>query len=129
METKKGKLLTQWLYNKINDRELKDYFERHPEIKDIVIYGIGELGEFFYDDVTRHTKITVRYIIDRNADSLYYGIEGIDIVTLAEASNKEVPDTVVVTVLSNTDTVKQDLKHIFGNIRILLLEDIIYEVE
>jgi len=129
METQKGKLLTQWLYNKINDRELKDYFDRHPEIKDIVIYGIGELGEFFYDDVTRHTKIAVRYIIDRNADALCYGIEGIEILTLAEASNKEVPDTVVVTVLSNTDAIKQELKRIFGNVRILLLEDIIYEVE
>ncbi len=129
MGVQRENLLTQWLYNKINDKEWQGYFGRHPEIKNIVIYGIGELGEFFFDDVTRHTKIPILYIIDRNADSIRYGIEGMDIVTLKEAADKEKPDTVVVTILSDVELVRKELMKVFGNVRVLLLEDMVYEVE
>lgn len=130
IDKRKNDIITQWLYNLINDRTIADYFSRHTEIKNIVIYGIGLLGELFYDDVSRHTDMEVKYIIDKNADSMYYGIENIDICSLAEASQKECPDTIVVTPMSGWKEIKRELQQIYQeNIRIIFLEDIIYEVE
>lgn len=130
IEQRKQAIIKQWLYNKINEREIDDYFKRRNDITSVAIYGAGELGELLYDDINRHSDITVDFIIDKNLDSLYYGIENVDMINLEDARLRKAPSAIIVTPLNNREEMRALLVDMFGeNVIIVFIEDLVYEVE
>ena len=128
-EERMQNLIKQWLYNKINGKEIVDYCKR-KEIQELAIYGIGWIGEMLYDDIVNNSSIRVRYIIDKNADSLYYGIENMDVLKVDELKKAPRVDAIFVTPLFCFESVKRELREIINaETRIISIEDMIYEVE
>lgn len=110
----------QWLQVHQQGKTLADYFEQR-NYKTVAIYGMKELGERLYDELT-DSGIAVRYIIDRNADLIYADV---DVVT-PEAKLEPV-DVIVVTAIYYFDEI-EDMLSEKVDCPIVSLEDILYEV-
>lgn len=110
----------QWLRIRQEGRTLAEYFKNH-NYKTVAIYGMKELGERLYDEL-EDSDITVRYIIDKNADAIYADV---DVVT-PDAELEDV-DVIVVTALYYFGEIEEMLSEKV-NCPIISLEDILYEV-
>ena len=110
----------QWLRIRQEGRTLVEYFEKW-NYKTVAIYGMKELGERLYDEL-EGSGITVRYIIDKNADLIYANV---DVVTPDEKLDPV--DVIVVTALYYFDEIEEMLSERV-DCPIISLEDILYEV-
>lgn len=110
----------QWLQVRQSGKTLVEYFEQH-NYKTVAIYGMKELGERLYDEL-KGSDITVSYIIDQNADSVYADVD----VVFPEADLEPV-DVIVVTALFYFDEIEEMLSAQV-DCPIVSLEDILYEV-
>lgn len=110
----------QWLRIRQEGKTLVEYFERE-NYKTVAIYGMKELGERLYDEL-EGSGITVRYIIDKNADSIYADV---DVVTPDDTL--EPVDVIVVTALYYFDEIEELLSEKV-DCPVISLEDILYEI-
>lgn len=110
----------QWLRVRQEGKTLVEYFEKN-DYKTVAIYGMKELGERLYDEL-KDTGIKVRYIIDKNADSIYADV---DVVTPDD--ELEPVDVIVVTAIYYFDEIEENLSEKV-DYPIISLEDILYEV-
>lgn len=110
----------QWLRIRQEGKTLAEYFERN-DYKTIAIYGMKELGERLYDEL-QDSGVTVRYAIDKNADSIYADV---DVVTPDD--ELEQVDVIVVTALYYFDEIEEMLSEKV-DYPVVSLEDILYEV-
>lgn len=113
-------LYDQWLSIRQQGKSLVEYFEKN-QYKTVAIYGMKELGERLYDEL-KDSGITVKYIIDKNADGLYADV---DIVTPDE--KLEPVDVIAVTATYYFDDIEEMLSERI-EYPIISLEDIIYEI-
>lgn len=119
-------LANQWLLNKNAGRNVEEYFSQN-NIKSIVIYGMGTLGELFYEEV-KGTNVSVKAFIDRNADEIYYGLDNLPIVNLEKLDEIEDVDAIIVTPVFDFEDINKELED-NGNLqKIISLEDIIYDI-
>lgn len=110
----------QWLRIRQEGKTLVEYFKQQ-DYKTVAIYGMKELGERLYDEL-EGSGITVRYIIDKNADLVYANV---DVVTPDEKLDPV--DVIVVTALYYFDEIEEMLSERV-DCPIISLEDILYEV-
>lgn len=110
----------QWLRVRQEGKTLVEYFEKQG-YKTVAIYGMKELGERLYDEL-QGSGVTVKYVIDKNADSIYADV---DVVTPDE--RLEPVDVVVVTAIYYFDEIEEMLSDKV-DYPIVSLEDILYEV-
>lgn len=110
----------QWLRIRQEGKTLVEYFKRQ-DYKTVAIYGMKELGERLYDEL-EGSGITVRYIIDKNADSIYA-----DVDVVAPDEKLDPVDVIVVTALYYFDEIEEMLSERV-DCPIISLEDILYEV-
>lgn len=110
----------QWLHLRQEGKTLVEYFEKQG-YKTVAIYGMKELGERLYDEL-QDTDITVKYIIDKNAYSIYADV---DVITPDE--ELEPVDVIVVTAIYYFDEIEEMLSEKV-EYPIVSLEDILYEV-
>ena len=110
----------QWLRIRQEGKSLVEYFEKN-NFKTVAIYGMKELGERLYDEL-ENSGIEVRYIIDRNADSIYADV---DVVTPDD--ELEPVDVIVVTAIYYFDEI-EDMLSEKVDYPVISLEDILYEV-
>lgn len=110
----------QWLRVRQEGKTLVEYFEKQ-NYKNIAIYGMKELGERLYDEL-QGSDITVCYIIDKNADTIYSDVD----VVLPE-SDLEPVDVIVVTAIYYFDEIEEILSNKV-DCPIVSLEDVLYEV-
>lgn len=113
-------MLNEWLYLKQNGTSLDTYFKKN-DYNSIAIYGMGEMGSRLYDEL-KESDVTVKYAIDKNAASVYSGLEVID----PEEEFPEV-DVVVVTATFAFDEIENSIENKV-NCPIVSLEDVVYEV-
>lgn len=110
----------QWLRVRQEGKTLVEYFEKQG-YKTVAIYGMKELGERLYDEL-QGSDITVKYIIDKNADLIYADV---DVITPDE--ELEPVDVIVVTAIYFFDEIEEMLSEKV-DYPIVSLEDILYEV-
>lgn len=119
-------LAQQWLMNKSQNKDLKRYFEEHGFQK-IAVYGMGTLGELFYDEI-KDKGIKVQYFIDKNAEEIYFGLDDISVVGLDGIDGQEEVDAIIVTPVFNFDEIEKELEKAGAAAEIVSLEDVVYEV-
>lgn len=118
-----------WLTNKIYHKENKDYLINQLGIKSIGIYGAGKYGQLLYDDLLE-SDIDIKYFIDENADSLYYGIDDMNIYNLQEIKNVDHVDAIIVTPINSFNEIKNNLDEVLGYTPMILsLEEIVCKTE
>lgn len=113
-------LFNQWLIVRQEGKTLAEYFEKN-NYKTVAIYGMKEFGERLYDELKK-SDITVKYIIDKNADTIYADV---DIVTPDDVL--EPVDVIVVTATHYYDEIEEMLFD-KTDCPVVSLEDILYEV-
>lgn len=112
--------LDQWLQVRQEGKTLVDYFKRQ-NYKTVAIYGMKELGERLYDEL-EGSGITVCYVIDKNADSIYADVE-----VVSPDDDLEPVDVIVVTAIYYFDEIAGALKEKV-DYPVVSLEDILYEM-
>ena len=119
-------LTNQWLLNRNAGRSIEEYFSQN-DIESIAIYGMGTLGELFYQEVKK-TNVTVKAFIDRNADEIYYGLDNLAIVNLERLNEIEKVDAIVVTPVFDFDDINEEIRNSGTSCKVISLEDIIYDI-
>lgn len=110
----------RWLQIRQEGKNLAEYFYRQ-NYKTVAIYGMKELGERLYDELTI-AGITVPYVIDKNADSIFVDVD----VVIPDEKLKPV-DVIVVTAITYFDEIEEILSKKI-NCPIVSLGDILYEI-
>lgn len=118
-------VVNNWLKNKNANKSIVDFFKRN-DIKTIAVYGFGELGSRFYEEI-RESEIKVEYFIDKNAAKTYLGIDNIPVVNLKEVLSQKNVDAIVVTPVFDYMSIEEDIERNGIKHKIISLEDIIYE--
>ena len=113
-------LFNQWLIVRQSGKTLAEYFEKN-NYRTVAIYGMKEFGERLYDEL-RASDITVKYIIDKDAETIYADV---DIVTPEETM--EPVDVIVVTATYYFDEIEEMLCEKV-DCPVVSLEDVLYEV-
>lgn len=111
-------MLNQWLMLKIDGVSLEKYFVEN-NIKTIAIYGFGEVGKRFYEDM-KNSNIDILYIIDQNADTI---TEEIPVIKKTDVLEKV--DALVVTATYYFDEIEGEMSEKVDS-PIISLEEIIY---
>lgn len=110
----------RWLIVRQQGKSLVEYFEKN-QYKTVAIYGMKELGERLYDEL-KDSGIMVKYIIDRNAESIYADV---DVITPDE--DLDPVDVIVVTAITYFDEIEEMLSEKV-DYPVVSLEDILYEM-
>lgn len=113
-------LLVQWLTIKQEGKSLVSFFAENG-YKTIAIYGMKELGERLYEELS-DSEVEVKYIIDKNADSMYADV---DIIRPDEPL--EEVDAIVVTAVYYFEEIEEMLGEKV-DYPVLSLSDIVFEV-
>ncbi len=110
----------QWLQIRQEGKTLVEYFTKNG-YKTVAVYGMKELGERLCDEL-KGSDVTVSYVIDKNADSIYADV---DVVTSDDTLAPV--DVVVVTAITYFDEIEEALSEKM-DCPIISLEDILYEI-
>ena len=111
-------LLIQWLKNTECKKHLADFFYDN-KFNSVAIYGIKEIGELLYNDLTS-SGITVKYIVDKNVKRTDLGVP-----VISPNEDLQDVDVIVVTAIHYFDEIRTELeKKVSCNI--VSIEDIIY---
>lgn len=113
-------LLIEWLRIKQEGKSLSLFFVKNG-YKSVAIYGMKELGERLYDEL-KDSEIEVKYVIDKNPDSVHA-----DAKVVAPENTLEPVDAIVVTAIHYFDEIEEKLSDKM-ECPIISLEDILYEV-
>ena len=121
-------VVRQWLEDKNDGKNVGEYFEQN-DYKTIAIYGMGSLGQMFYDELKKtNPNVKVAYFIDMKADELYYGLDDIPVVNLDKIEEQEEVDAIVVTPVHEFNKISDELAELELPTEIISLEDIVYEI-
>lgn len=112
-------LLLEWIRLKNNKESIAHYFHKN-HYSNIAIYGMGDLGERFYEEIVQ-TDIHVDHIVDRNANNIIA-----DVPTFTPDGDLPEVDVVVVTAIQFFDEIKKDMSEKY-HCPIVSLEDVVYE--
>lgn len=112
--------LNQWLKVKNEGKNLESYFVKN-NYHTIAIYGMGELGNRFYEEI-KNSKLDLKYAIDQNAQYTYSNLKlfGIN-------DNFDKVDAIIVTAVFAFDEIKASLQN-KTEADIISIEDIVFEV-
>ncbi len=112
-------LLANWLKLKREGKSLSKYFEDNY-LKNIAIYGLGNLGQEVYYELLNLENVKVLYGIDKNAKNL--NIDNFKILLPNEPLEKV--DAVIVTPLQYYNEIEETLNKI-GIKNVISIEDIV----
>lgn len=112
-------LLANWLKLKREGKSLSKYFEDNY-LKNVAIYGLGNLGQEVYYELLKLENVKVLYGIDKNARNL--SIDNLKILSPNEHLEKV--DAVIVTPLQYYNEIEETLDKI-GIKNVISIEDIV----
>lgn len=113
-------LTNQWIQNKNDKKNITDYLLRNGLYK-IAIYGMGELGNKLFEEID-HSKIEVKYIIDRYPESNFANVKFVEL-----NNNIEPVDAIIVTPIFDYEQIEQEISE-FVDYKVISLEEILYNV-
>ena len=85
-------LLDRWLWLKLQNKNISIYFEEQG-YHSIAIYGMGEIGNRLFEELSRFSSIKVEYAVDKNEKKF----QAVPILSLED----ELPNVDVVVVTNN----------------------------
>lgn len=114
-------MLNQWLLIRNEGRTLSEYFTNHGYCN-IAVYGMGEMGNRFLEEIQKSNAVSIKYAIDQEADGVLLDLE---VKTLEDAL--EPVDVIVVTAVFAHEDIRKLLKS-KTDIKVISLEDVIQEL-
>lgn len=120
-------LVSFWLSNKNAGKSMRNYLLEN-DIKNIAVYGMGTMGELFYEEI-ENTEIAVECFIDKGATPSSVGADNIPVIKLNEIRNHAGLDAVIVTPVCYFDSIVSDIVSSGCEIKIISLEELIYNMK
>lgn len=117
---KKYDLLYQWMKLKQNNVEIIEFFQDR-KIESAAIYGLGDLGQLIYNDLSPFGII--KFGIDRQAVS---EIEQLPIYSLEKVQQSV--DAILITPVLITDEIEENIYHILGEQITFVFEEVLFEL-
>lgn len=119
---KKLDLICQWIKLKNRGISLTEFFQDRG-ICSIAIYGLGEIGQLVYDELSMKNKALIRYAIDQSGKRL---VESLPTYCL----DRDLPkvDAIVITPVLITDELEEQIYEILGECVTFAFEEILYEL-
>ncbi len=117
----------QWVLNKQNQKTPDNFF-RDEDIKSIAIYGMGSLGELFYNELKDRDIVEVKYFIDQMADLYSYGLDNIPVRDCESMMQEGTVDAVIVTPVHIFDDIKNNLQEQGYHGKIFSLRDVMEQM-
>lgn len=114
-------LLIQWLSLRQNGKRLGQYFTENG-YQVIAIYGMGELGKCFYEELKDIPEIEIKYAIDQQG-AFCGELEILD----PDDSLPDV-DAIIVTPIYAYDEIEEKLKQKTHS-RVVSLDSVVYDIE
>ena len=115
-------VMRKWIQLENTREKIEDYL-CDIGIKHVAIYGMGFWGERLYKTLRNSEKINIIYGLDRKAKDLPSELK---LYLPKEAENvDEKIDSIIVTNVYGCGDIMKDLRNIYKNMRIVLLEDIL----
>ncbi len=121
------KLLSKWVQLLQRDAKIASYFVNRRE-KNIVIYGAAVLGELLAREIMKFPELNVKCFLDRNAEKIKEK-SGVPVYTLEDWDTSEKVDIVVVTAVTGTDGIIQNVTAKNPDIAVVSVETIIDDIE
>lgn len=119
----KFQLLQQWMRLKNEKINFGDFFADRG-ITSIALYGIGELGRLFYDELEFWGIETIlKYGIDQSSNA---GYKNIPVYSLN--SSLEKVDAIIISPVMITDEIEDKIYEILGEQVTFTIEEILYEL-
>jgi hypothetical protein len=117
-------LAIQWVVIHQKNIDLADeLFNRN--YKRIVIYGMSDIGNRLFFELSQNSKIQILYTIDQGEPKQYYDF---NCVKLEELYKYDEPDVVIVTVPHMFDEIKNNLSKYF-QCDVISMTDFLYELD
>ncbi len=119
-------LVSYWLTNKIAGKSMHKFLLEN-NIKNIAIYGMGSMGELFYEEL-ENTNIGIQCFVDKKADGLFVGIDNIPLINIKELISQKQIDAIIITPIAYYDDIVKDIMQQRCTTKIISLEEIIYNM-
>lgn len=114
-------ILNQWLKIKHEGKSFADFFERSG-YHNVAIYGMGEIGNRLYEELTELENINVLYSIDKKPAKTFSKIEvyGVD---------QKLPsvDVIIITPIFAIEEIEDAIKE-NNDYPIISIEDLLFEI-
>lgn len=120
-------MVSTWLSNKNAGKSMANYLIEN-NVKSIAIYGVGTLGELFYEEVEK-TDIAVKCFIDKSAKEECVGPDSVPVIPVWKIESQDKIDAIIITPMAYYDAVMDDLKKQEVKVSIFSLEDMIYNMK
>ena len=115
----------QWLKIKNEDKSTVEYFNDN-DYSNIAIYGLGELGSRLYEEL-KNSNINVKYFVDKEADSMYFGEDDIELASIHDLDDNGI-DVIVITPVYAYEDIEKQLLDKGISCDIVSIEDVVYEL-
>ena len=115
-------ILNKWMNNIMEGKEISEYLKSN-NMNNIVIYGIGKIGEILYKNLNNNIKIL--YTLDSNIDDSK--VNQFKMVSLKNIDKSIKVDAVIVTPVYAFQSIKEYLINTYNDssISIISIDDII----
>lgn len=119
---KKLDLICQWVKLKNRGISLMEFFQDRG-IRSIAIYGMGEIGQLMYDELTMENETLIRYAIDQSGKRY---VESLPTYCL----DKNLPkvDAIIITPVLITDQLEEKIYETLGECVTFVFEELLYEL-
>lgn len=114
-------MLNQWLCLKQKGESLENFFIDRG-YKTVAIYGMGEMGCRFYDELKNSDKVCIKFGIDKNIPLMEDGLKTYGL--------EDIPDSVDVVVVTATfafNEIKENLEKKLSS-KIISLDDVVFDI-
>lgn len=119
----KFRLLSQWIRLKNHNIYLKEFFE-YQNISTIAIYGMGDIGQLFYDELkATGCSHIVKYGLDSKIEGKY---DGLTIHSLT--AGHEPVDSIIITPVLITDEIENQIYEVLGCKTTYIFEEVLFEL-
>lgn len=119
---KKFDLMCQWMRLKLQGISLMEFFQDRG-LQSIAIYGMGEIGQLIYDELTMENEALIRYAIDKSGKRY---VESLPVYCLDRGLPKV--DAIVITPVLITDQLEEQIYDMLGECVTFVFEELLYEL-
>lgn len=118
----KFQLLNQWLRLKNRGIRFQEFFV-DQQVQKIALYGLGELGQLFAEEMASDDLIHIEFGIDRNAREEWQGLK---VYQLENLPNRV--DAIIISPVIVTDEIEDEIYELLGEMKTFTIEEILYEL-
>lgn len=113
-------MVSKWVVIKQQKERIDEYILKKG-YKSIAIYGMGDIGNLFYDEI-KNGCVEIKYAIDKNADERLSQLKIVGI-----NHELELVDAIIVTAVFAFDEIREELEKM-TSCPIIALDDLLYEI-